>query len=315
MSTQINSSADSTNLKNSAIGIAAATAGGTLTYQAGRKLLGIPIKKMQTNLLAEATAQNSVFKDAAIKALNDNNIKHSNLRTEFDFIFDIDVMEFFMSKQKKPLNKLTNKLKDLERKILPELILKAKDKKISKKMSLYSDGANACCLGDKVFANFDKLSVATFHEGGHAKNYSSKLGKFLQNLRAPIVSKSLLGIAFASAILLPKKTKEEKADLEKNDNLMDKGLNFAKENCVGIALAGTLPEVLEEGLATYKGNKMAKEVLSIENYKKVKSFNRKALLIYGAKAALITGAVFAASKIRDYFTTKNEPVEKQEQIA
>ena len=51
MSTQINSSADSTNWKNSAIGIAAATAGGTLTYQAGRKLLGIPMKKMQTNFL------------------------------------------------------------------------------------------------------------------------------------------------------------------------------------------------------------------------------------------------------------------------
>lgn len=87
--------------------------------------------------------------------------------------------------------------------------------------------------------------------------------------------------------------------------MLDKGLNFAKENYMGFALAGTLPTVLEEGLVTYKGNTMAKDVLSNENFKKVKMLNRKALLSYGVRAALILCTVFVANKIRNSFNDQS----------
>lgn len=310
MANQVNSTTNnSSNWKQNIIGLTSATTGGALAFYGGKKLIGIPIKNMQKNLISDAVSSNSIFKNSAIKVLNDNKIKYANLTSPIDFIFDDDVLKFMGEKNKSPFTKIENKIKEIKNKILPKFITKMKDKNILKKMDSYASGTNACCLGDKVFVNFDKISVAAFHEAGHAKNYTSKFGKLLQNLRSPMLSKILLGVAFASA-LLPKKTEEEQKELEKNGNFIEKGLNFSKENCLGFALAGTLPQVLEEGLATYKGNKMAKTVLNNENLKKLKTFNRKALLTYGAKATLILGTVFITSKIKDCFTNK-----KQEEIS
>lgn len=144
----------------------------------------------------------------------------------------------------------------------------------------------------KIVINTNKIAIAGFHEAGHALNdITGKFGKFLSKLRFP--SYALAGYMGTIALFSSNKPK----DAPKN------GMDFVKDNCGKIAFACMLPTVFEEGMASYKGLKLAKKTgLAAPLIKNMKKLYGKALLTYIGHATATGLAVGAANIIMDKFT-------------
>lgn len=144
----------------------------------------------------------------------------------------------------------------------------------------------------EIVLNLNKASISGYHELGHAlNNMSGKFGKFLQKLRGP--GYALAGLMGTLALFSRPKPK----DAPRN------ALDWVQDNCAVIAVAGMLPTVAEEALASYKGIKMAKTVgLSDALVKNLRKFYGKALLSYAGYAAITGLSVYVMSKIMDIFS-------------
>ena len=143
-----------------------------------------------------------------------------------------------------------------------------------------------------ITINTDKISIAGFHEAGHAMNdLKGKFGKILSKLRYPgYVMAALMGYV---ALFSRSKPKEAPKD----------AMDHIKDNCGKIAFACWLPTVLEEGMASYKGIKLARKTgLAEPLIKNMKKLYAKALLTYAGRETATGLAVGAASMIMDYFT-------------
>ena len=180
-----------------------------------------------------------------------------------------------------------------------------------------AEGKNACFVPNtnKIYVNTDKMSYASFHEMGHALNkHVGTIGKILQKSRKP-------GLLLTAAAMLVGMFKRKKADGEQPQGIVDKVTTFVKDNCGKLAFLGTLPTILEEGLASIRGAKLAKGVLSKENYKLLNKFNGKAWLTYLGMGVAMTAATVISSKIRDAIAepkkvaqeTKQEPEVQNEE--
>ena len=156
------------------------------------------------------------------------------------------------------------------------------------------EGLNAFFASEskKVVLNGEKATIVGFHELGHAMNsMKSRLGKFLQKMRAP--GYAIAGFMGSVALISRRKPKGEKRNFRE----------FIQDNCGKIAFLSLMPTVIEEAMASHKGIKLAKESgLSDALAKNLKKIYGKALLSY-VGYALVTGlSVFAASKITEVFT-------------
>ena len=143
-----------------------------------------------------------------------------------------------------------------------------------------------------ITINTDKISIAGFHEAGHALNdLKGRFGKILSKLRYP----GYVVAAWMGFVALFSRSKPKEAP--KN------GMDYVKDNCGKIAFACWMPTVLEEGMASYKGVKLARKTgLAEPLIKNMKKLYAKALLTYIGKATATGLAVVAASMIMDYFT-------------
>ena len=165
----------------------------------------------------------------------------------------------------------------------------------------FYNGTNACFIPKtkEVLINTDKISIAGFHELGHALNaLKSKYGvKFLQKMRAP--GYAIAGLMEYFAIFSRKRPKGAPRSFT----------DVVEDNCGKIAFAAMLPVVAEEAIASYRGVKLARKSgvpeFLIKNMKKLYA---KALMTYGGRAVLGGLAVFASRKIMDYYT-RPKPVE------
>lgn len=146
------------------------------------------------------------------------------------------------------------------------------------------------------------LSLAGFHEIGHAMNANlSHVGKALQKCRA------LSYLAIPIALIALYKTK--KAEGEEPKNKFDKVTTFIKNNAGKLTFAAFLPTVIEEGLATLKGNKIAKQLLSPDLAKKVAKTNTIGFLSYVSLAAFSGLGVYLGVKVKDLIASR-KPVEE-----
>lgn len=143
------------------------------------------------------------------------------------------------------------------------------------------------------------ISFGAFHEIGHAINHNlSKAGKVLQNMKIP-------GMIAAGAIgLFGAFTKTSKHQEGKELTKWQKFKNFVRDNAGKLSFAATLPMLAEEALATIKGQKLAKKLLSPDMAKTVLKGNSIAYLSYLASAAALGLGSMAAVKIKDYFVDK-----------
>ena len=158
----------------------------------------------------------------------------------------------------------------------------------------FISGRNACYVPatKQIILNTDKISIAGFHEVGHAMNHlTGKFGKVLQKLRAP--GYALAGLMGTVALFTRPKPKE--APKTTGD--------FVKDNCGKIAFLGWLPTVIEEAMASYKGVKLARKSGVAEPLiKNMKKLYAKAFLTYAGRATATGLAVGAASMIMDKFS-------------
>ena len=155
-------------------------------------------------------------------------------------------------------------------------------------------GQNACYLPEtrEIRINTDKISIAGFHEAGHALNdLKGKVGKLLSKMRWP--GRAAAGLMGYVALFQRTKPKEAPRD----------GMDVVKDNCGKIAFACMLPTVFEEGMASYKGVKLARKTgLAEPLIKNMKKLYCKALLTYIGQAVATGLAIGTASKIMDYYS-------------
>lgn len=119
----------------------------------------------------------------------------------------------------------------------------------------------------------------------------SKIGKILQKNRAL----AMLSLPIALIALL----KTKKAPNEEPKNKLDKITTFIKNNAGKLTFATFLPTIAEEGLATIKGNKLAKQLLDPELAKKVAKTNALGLSSYILLATLSAIGIHLGVKVKD----------------
>ena len=165
-----------------------------------------------------------------------------------------------------------------------------------------AEGKNAMFMKqiDIIAINKEKYAVSAFHEMGHAINkHFSNFAKCLNKLKGPMAV--FTPIIMAIAIL-----KRKKAEGEKTDGLFDKTTTFIKNNCTKLTFAAFLPKILEEGLASLQGAKLAKGLVPAQQFKKVNKLQIAAWLTYLGSALAATAATATAGKVRDFIASSKE---------
>jgi len=183
---------------------------------------------------------------------------------------------------------------------------KIRERQMKSMVSDFANGGNAAYFSSHNLLILPEhgVELACFHEAGHAVNNNlSKAGKMLQNSR----QLALLALPIALIALF----KPDKKENEKPKGIIDKATDFIKDNAGKLTLAAWAPVVLEEGLASLRGNKMAKELLSPDLAKKVAKSNAFGFATYLSFAAFSAFGVFAGKKAKE---TANRTDEKLKEL-
>ncbi len=190
----------------------------------------------------------------------------------------------------------------IPKKLRESEILKPKLDQIKKGLqNTIESGKNAAYFEEvnKIAINTEKLGAAAFHEMGHALNMqSSKFWRVTQKAR-PV---ALLSGVFGLTALF----KRKKLEGEEPKNNFDKATTFIKNNVGKLVTLSFLPIIAEELMASHKGEKLAKQVLSPELLKKVKNGNRLGALTYILTASAVGFGTYVASKVRDAIAKPEE---------
>jgi hypothetical protein len=153
----------------------------------------------------------------------------------------------------------------------------------------------------------NKITFAVFHELGHAMNANlSKAGKTLQQLR-PLAMFSPIIIALYGAF-----SRKSKPDENGNLTTKQKINNAIRNNAGKLAVACTIPMLIEEGMATKKGLDFAKKLLSPDLYKKVTKGSKIAFLSYISNTVFAGLGAWVAVKVKNNIIEKKE--RKQEEL-
>ncbi len=181
------------------------------------------------------------------------------------------------------------------------------EKNVARECTAIINGKSAYYIdtAKKILLPENNLQLAFFHEAGHALNATTGTAtKVLQKSR-------MLGLLVIpiSIIALFKNKKEEG---EKPKGFLDKATDFVKNNAGKLTFAAFTPKILEEGIATLKGNKMAKSVLDADLSRKVAKSNAYAFATYATFFALNSFGIFLATKVRDKIVSGNKEKENIE---
>jgi len=155
-------------------------------------------------------------------------------------------------------------------------------------------------LTNEITYNKDKMPLPTFHEIGHAMNrYYSKTGNFLQHKK--YFSNKYAGMVALLALFAPAKCSQKENNQQSTE---DKAIGKFRDYSGLIAAGISVPTVIEEGMASFKGNKLAKQLLNPDLYKKVKKNNLLGFATY-ATSAIITGlATYAGVELKNTVISK-----------
>ncbi len=147
-----------------------------------------------------------------------------------------------------------------------------------------------------------QLSTSGFHEIGHAMNTNlSKWGLRLQKMRVPALIIPSLIITYCAL------TRNKKPDENGKISTAGKINNFIRNNSGKLAFLSMSPILLEEGMASIKGQKLANKFLKDKNLiKAVRNNNSWAYLMYLGTAAAAALGAYTATKIKDNIQAKKE---------
>lgn len=192
--------------------------------------------------------------------------------------------------------------KQFEKFIKPENIDKLlngpnRQKQLTAMSEIFRQGKNAAFLPgiNKILINTQKIGYAGFHEIGHAMNRNfSKIGKILQKMRIPA---TILTVILPFTAMLTKKNDNPTSKWQKTKK-------FIKDNVGKLTVLAFSPIVIEEIMASVKGQKLAKMCCSSKALKAVTKSHILSALSY-ISAAITSGvAAFAGNKVRDKIVDK-----------
>lgn len=171
--------------------------------------------------------------------------------------------------------------------------------------SMFVTGQNACYApASKKIVVPKALNLSFFREAGHAINANlSKFGKVLQKCR-PL---SMLAAPIAMIALW----KTKKAPGEKPTGVVDKTTTFVKNNAGKLTFAAFVPMLIEEGFATLRGNKYAKQLLKPSLAKKVAKTNAFGFATYALLATLTSVGIYLGTKVKDSIAHKTPVTENK----
>lgn len=155
-------------------------------------------------------------------------------------------------------------------------------------------GKNAFFLmkNNKIIMPKNKLSLVIFHELGHALNKNfSKTGRILQKCRQFTL--------LASPIALIALLKTKKPEGVESKSKLGKTTDFIKENAGKLTFMSFLPMLAEEGLASIKGQNLAKKALNTPLVKKLTKANKLGFLSYLNLALISSLGITLGVKVKD----------------
>lgn len=277
---------------NNVVGITA----GYSTYKFVPKI----IKKPYSRYFCEQVAKITPEENAQLRAAAHDAFEHSDLKQKGVEIVHVtqdnykSVTQKLIDAQRKQRDKKFNK--NFSKKLNSSL--KKVDNKLFEKISTIGSGKNAgyVALTNQVLVNEEKMSFSTFHEMGHAINKNcTGLKKLLSKSR--VYFATAVPVTLAIGLL----TRDHKPS-DGKETFADKEYAFIKKHCGLISGLCMLPTLIEEGLASINGQKLAKSRLSPELYKKLVSLNTKAFGSYAIAAVLIGIFAHLAVYIKDKIT-------------
>lgn len=241
--------------------------------------------------------KNSCFFSVTPEVIN-SVLKNTELDKKNVSILDTSIPEVAKSllslKKKKLIDKFLDKI---------PIYNKIRGKQFERKILKYIKGENAAFSprANKILINLKSPKVSMiFHEIGHAMNtHFSLLGKNLQKSR--MWAKKFFPVICAVALF-----KRKKVEGEKTNGIFDKVTTFIKNNCGKLTLLASVPMLLEEGMASIKGQKIASSVLSPDKLKILKNLHGKAWLTYATGTLGLTLGTLLASKTRDFLSKSKE---------
>ncbi len=160
---------------------------------------------------------------------------------------------------------------------------------------------------NKIITPDKKLQTSTFHEMGHAlNNNGSVILKALQKVRP--VAMMLPGIILAAALLNKRKTTDEQLP---TDSKLQRLKDTVKRNADKLTALAILPMIAEEGIASLRGGKIAKDLfkdgkLTKEILNKANKTNAAGFASYVLYAIGMVAAANTTIKIKDKMQAKYE---------
>ena len=182
---------------------------------------------------------------------------------------------------------------------------------------IFKEGSNACYLpkANKIITPDKSLQTSVFHEIGHALNNNG--GIILKTLqKARPISTKVPGLILLISLFNKRKTTDKP---QKNDSKIQKGADFVKRNAGILTAISFMPMVLEEGIASIRGQKLAKTLvkskdLSKDIFKKIKITNLYGFTTYSLAAIAGYIGVKLAIKVKDTIQTNYENEQKSKFI-
>ena len=198
---------------------------------------------------------------------------------------------------------------------LDDLFKDMKPKKlVESTKNILRNGCNACYCNNikKAIISNEGGHSLIFHELGHAKHFNSKniFMKALVHSREITQCGVSLFAPIALGIAMFHNT--DKTKPKKDKSIKDKTLDFISNHAGKLTLATYAPLLLEEGLASVDGIKMAKKHLKPEQISKLKGQYAKAWGTYALVAIGISGAVGLASIVKNSILNKKQPTETKQ---
>lgn len=256
---------------------AGALVGNGIVRKSIQNLANLPLRHIFSNNF-------EVPADAYDKLLEASKLKQTGLK-----IIDLDKMDF------DGLDELVEKA---SKNWINKIPAASKLQKfiIHSQLTMAKNGLNAFYIyptNQIALSKTGKVQFAIFHELGHVLNkHRGVLTKILQKSRTPF---TMLSTAAGLTALF----KRKKVEGEKPQGTFDKATTFVKNNCGKLAFLGMVPVLLEEGLASLRGQKLAKNILSAEKLKELKNLNLRAFSTYAGMAVGVGIGATIASFIRD----------------
>ncbi len=287
--------------KKSILGVIAGTIGGSFV-NSGMKAPIQSIPNYMQNIGKSLT--NDEFKairEGSLKALEKSNLANKGveiLTINHSNIFDVS---------RKCTEEMLKKIKiksDMMPDIIENFMQTACSQVAQGKNAFFNPKVNKILVGENK-----ELSATVFHEMGHAMNTNfSKLGKILQKTRG-------LNVVAVPIIAITSVLHRNKYDEYGEQSKLNKAGEFIKKHSGVLTALSWAPTILEEGMASLKGGKLAKELLDKSLVKKINKTNALGFASYVLCAAASIAGIKVATAISDKITEKKHQKKLQKLMA